>query len=52
MIRKSILIATCLIFLVSAGSVYAASARDGISIVGSSTVYPFATVVAEQFGNH
>ena len=25
-------------------------ARDYISIVGSSTVYPFATVVAEQFG--
>ncbi len=24
--------------------------RDYISIVGSSTVYPFATVVAEQFG--
>ena len=29
---------------------YAQSARDYISIVGSSTVYPFATVVAEQFG--
>ncbi len=27
-----------------------AVARDYISIVGSSTVYPFATVVAEQFG--
>ncbi|MFT7387375.1 MAG: phosphate transport system substrate-binding protein [Candidatus Endobugula sp.] len=27
-----------------------ASARDNISIVGSSTVYPFATVVAERFG--
>ncbi|WP_287371757.1 PstS family phosphate ABC transporter substrate-binding protein [Prosthecochloris sp.] len=26
------------------------SARDYISIVGSSTVYPFATVVAERFG--
>jgi len=32
------------------GSAYAQSARDYISIVGSSTVYPFATVVAEQFG--
>ena len=31
-------------------SVHAATARDYISIVGSSTVYPFATVVAEQFG--
>ncbi len=28
----------------------AMAARDYISIVGSSTVYPFATVVAEQFG--
>jgi phosphate transport system substrate-binding protein len=28
----------------------ATAARDYISIVGSSTVYPFATVVAEQFG--
>jgi len=28
----------------------AAHARDFISIVGSSTVYPFATVVAERFG--
>jgi phosphate transport system substrate-binding protein len=28
----------------------AAQARDYISIVGSSTVYPFATVVAENFG--
>lgn len=28
----------------------AVSARDNINIVGSSTVYPFATVVAEQFG--
>ncbi len=27
-----------------------AAARDGISVVGSSTVYPFATVVAERFG--
>lgn len=29
---------------------YAASGRNYISIVGSSTVYPFATVVAEKFG--
>ena len=27
-----------------------AAPRDYISIVGSSTVYPFATVVAENFG--
>ena len=29
-----------------------AMARDTISIVGSSTVYPFATVVAERFGRN
>jgi len=32
------------------GPAHAASGREYISIVGSSTVYPFATVVAEQFG--
>lgn len=31
-------------------NVNAQGARDYINIVGSSTVYPFATVVAEQFG--
>ena len=30
--------------------VFAQSARDNINIVGSSTVFPFSTVVAEQFG--
>jgi len=34
----------------SASAASAAAARDYISIVGSSTVYPFATVVAENFG--
>ncbi len=32
------------------GTAQADATRDYISIVGSSTVYPFATVVAEQFG--
>jgi phosphate transport system substrate-binding protein len=32
------------------GAGHAQAVRDYISIVGSSTVYPFATVVAEQFG--
>ena len=32
------------------GLTHAASGRDYISVVGSSTVYPFATVVAEKFG--
>ncbi len=45
---------TALTSLALAGSIAAVSApvmaRDVISIVGSSTVYPFATVVAERFG--
>lgn len=32
------------------GNAHAQSARDYISIVGSSTVFPFSTVVAERFG--
>lgn len=36
--------------LIGPHAAMAQSARDYISIVGSSTVYPFATVVAEQFG--
>jgi len=39
--------------LVAAAASYnisTAAARDTISVVGSSTVYPFATVVAERFG--
>jgi phosphate transport system substrate-binding protein len=36
--------------LITVGNANAQAARDYISIVGSSTVYPFATVVAEQFG--
>ena len=36
--------------LVAASVCAPAFARDHISIVGSSTVYPFATVVAERFG--
>lgn len=43
---KSSLILAALVMAVSS----AASARDNISIVGSSTVYPFSTVVAENFG--
>jgi phosphate transport system substrate-binding protein len=35
---------------VACGSSQAQAVRDYISIVGSSTVYPFATVVAENFG--
>ena len=50
MVRKTVLLVAALVFVSSTGVVNAQSARDYISIVGSSTVYPFATVVAEQFG--
>jgi phosphate transport system substrate-binding protein len=52
MTKKIVLTAVAISFAVVAltGVAYTQSARDYISIVGSSTVYPFATVVAEQFG--
>jgi phosphate transport system substrate-binding protein len=49
--RKAIVVSVITLFLATSfGAAGVASARDYISIVGSSTVYPFATVVAEQFG--
>ena len=48
--KISVLFLTTLFLAASFGMANAASGRDYISIVGSSTVYPFATVVAEQFG--
>lgn len=36
--------------MIAAGAAFAQAGRDYIYIVGSSTVYPFATVVAERFG--
>jgi phosphate transport system substrate-binding protein len=48
--RWSTLAAVVLVAGCGPGRVDAQQARDYISIVGSSTVYPFATVVAEQFG--
>ena len=49
--RKAIVVLVTTFFLATSfGMAGAGSARDYISIVGSSTVYPFATVVAEQFG--
>jgi phosphate transport system substrate-binding protein len=52
MIRKSFpaAAATVLAMLFLVPAAMAQSARDYISIVGSSTVYPFTTTVAEQFG--
>lgn len=45
---KKITLAVAALTAATAGS--AALARDTINIVGSSTVYPFSTVVAERFG--
>jgi len=45
-----LLLASCATALFTAGAASAQSARDYIYIVGSSTVYPFSTVVAERFG--
>ena len=45
----SLLAASALVF---SASVNLASARDQIQIVGSSTVFPFSTAVAEQFGQN
>ena len=45
--KKTILSA----ILIAFGFSSSAFARDQIQIVGSSTVYPFSTVVAENFGN-
>jgi phosphate transport system substrate-binding protein len=52
MVKKLLLFTACLA-VVFAGFTHPAAeaaSRDYISIVGSSTVYPFATVVAERFG--
>lgn len=50
MVRKSVVMATITTTLLAAAASVQAAARDYISIVGSSTVYPFSTVVAEQYG--
>lgn len=47
--RTSVLLVSALTLLVS-GNAFGKSARNYINIVGSSTVYPFATVVVEKFG--
>jgi phosphate transport system substrate-binding protein len=50
--KESVIIITAIVFgaVMLFGGNGMAAGRDYISIVGSSTVYPFATVVAEQFG--
>jgi phosphate transport system substrate-binding protein len=45
-----VLLASALVATAVAGTATAQAGRDYIYIVGSSTVYPFSTVVAERFG--
>ena len=50
MTRKSILLGAAASLAAALAGAGAAEARDQIRIVGSSTVFPFSTAVAEQFG--
>jgi len=50
MAKKAFILGAAALAAALAGPVNGQSSRDYVSIVGSSTVYPFATVVAEQFG--
>ncbi len=47
---KKTVVFISIVFFMLASFGTAIAGRDYISVVGSSTVYPFATVVAEQFG--
>lgn len=46
----ALLLASTVAVTLFIGNAYAQASRDYIYVVGSSTVYPFATVVAERFG--
>ena len=48
--KIALTLAAASLLVASAASTQAADGRDYISIVGSSTVYPFSTALAEQFG--
>jgi len=48
--KKAVVIFSAFALIAAAAGTVQAQQRDSISIVGSSTVYPFATVVAEKFG--
>ncbi len=50
MTHTKLLLSAAVAGLMLAGTTSAQSSRDYINIVGSSTVYPFTTAVAEQFG--
>ena len=44
------MVASTVVGVLISGAALAQAGRDYIYIVGSSTVYPFSTVVAERFG--
>jgi phosphate transport system substrate-binding protein len=48
--KKAVILIAAAALVAAAAGTASAQQRDSISIVGSSTVYPFATVVAEKFG--
>ncbi|MDJ0896726.1 MAG: PstS family phosphate ABC transporter substrate-binding protein [Alphaproteobacteria bacterium] len=48
--KKSLTFAAAAALVAAGGFAQSAEARDQIRIVGSSTVFPFSTAVAEQFG--
>jgi len=50
MLRKTLILAALTAVMASNAATNTAMARDQIRIVGSSTVFPFATAVAERFG--
>jgi phosphate transport system substrate-binding protein len=45
-----VVLASAIVTVAASGAAFAQAGRDYIYIVGSSTVYPFSTVVAERFG--
>jgi phosphate transport system substrate-binding protein len=49
-VTSKLLLSLAAVGIAVAGTAHAQTSRDYISIVGSSTVYPFTTAVAEQFG--
>jgi phosphate transport system substrate-binding protein len=49
-VANKLLLSLAAVGIAVAGTAHAQTSRDYISVVGSSTVYPFTTAVAEQFG--
>ncbi|HPF27741.1 MAG TPA: substrate-binding domain-containing protein [Steroidobacteraceae bacterium] len=47
---EALLRGVCAVLVLVSATAQAQSSRDYVSVVGSSTVYPFATAVAENFG--